>query len=195
MGGIFTKKEPEKPEIKQQDQAGPFYVETKLADIPKWAELEWEYSLRHTDMSMDQDNIDLAMDNLKKGERVLQDNKENFDKMVSNMEEEMLEMRISQTKHMREGIKTLEYEQIQMKEENEAIQNREVVLKEKENKVEEMMTTMESENILMKGKIEKIKIREEKLKEEEETMMEEQVVMKIEYQKIKIRLEEKMKND
>ena len=36
---------------------------------------------------MVQDNIDSAMDNLKRGERILQDNKENFDEMMTNMEE------------------------------------------------------------------------------------------------------------
>ena len=44
----------------------------------------------------------------------------------------------------------IEYEQIQMKEENDAIQNRGKVLKEKENTFEEMLTTMQ-------GKFEKIK--------------------------------------
>jgi hypothetical protein len=94
MGGIFTKKKTERPKIKQQDEARPFYVEPMLADIPKWAKLEWKNLLRQTDMSMDQDNIDVAVDNLKRGERNLQENKEEFDELMSNMEEEMQERKV-----------------------------------------------------------------------------------------------------
>ena len=87
MGGIFTKKEQKTSKIKQEGEARPFHVETKLADIPKRAELEWDNLLGQMDMSMVQDNIDYAMDNLKRGERILQDNKENVDEMMTNMEE------------------------------------------------------------------------------------------------------------
>ena len=57
MGGICIKKQPKESKPKQQYLAEQFYVETKLDDVPTWAELEWHNLLRKNELSMDQDNI------------------------------------------------------------------------------------------------------------------------------------------
>ena len=124
--------------MKQEDKAGPFYVDPKLDDIPKWAELEWDNLLRQMEMSTVQDNIDSAMDNLNRGERILQDNKENFDEIMTNMEEEMLERTLSiqiqedMVREKHDRVKQRESEQNGMEEEYEQVQIRKKQLKEKE---------------------------------------------------------------
>ena len=45
MGCICTKKEQNELQPEPQAGADHFYVETKLDDIPEWAELEWHNSL------------------------------------------------------------------------------------------------------------------------------------------------------
>ena len=81
MGGSCSKKVPKQLKTEQQVFAGPFYVETNLDDVPNWAGLEWHNILRQTEMSMDQDNLDLATQKLKEGEKSLQDNQEMFEDM------------------------------------------------------------------------------------------------------------------
>jgi hypothetical protein len=113
------------------------------------------------------------MRNMEQGKKIMNGKFEKMNVREGELKEKEVkfeEMRKSKTKQMREGNEIIELEQIMMKEENKAIQNRGKVLKDKEKKFEEM------------------------LKDEEETMMEEQIVMNKKYQKIKIRIDEMMEN-
>ena len=146
MGGIFTKKEQKQLKSEETVLVSSFYVETKLDDVPNWAELEWQNLLRQREVSMDQGNLDRATQKLRDGEKILQDNQELFE-----------ELRATEEKHMIDGRRILESEQIIMKSKSDNIQIREDKLK-----------YLESEEILIEAISEKIQIREEKLKAQEE---------------------------
>ena len=90
MGGICTKKEPKESKPEEQDLAEQFYVETKLEDVPVWAEQEWHNLVRKTELSMDQDNFDLATQKLKEEEKIFQDNQEIFQEMRTIEEKHMI---------------------------------------------------------------------------------------------------------
>ena len=81
MGCIFAKG---KNQI-SKEQTCSFYVETKLDPVPKWAERDWETLLWRNNMTSDQDNIDQATEKLKDDEKMLQNNRNNFDVMVSDI--------------------------------------------------------------------------------------------------------------
>ena len=91
MGCIFGKEENKISKV----QTTSFYVETKLDPVPKWAERDWETLLWRNNMSSDQDNIELATEKLKDDEKILQNNRDNFDVMVSDMNGQMYEMQLS----------------------------------------------------------------------------------------------------
>ena len=80
MGCVFTKEE----NTISKGQTCPFYVETQLDPVPKWAERDWETLLWRNNMSSDQDNIDQATEKLKDGEKILQSDRENFDEIISD---------------------------------------------------------------------------------------------------------------
>ena len=84
MGAVLAKAEAGNLEPKQQNMAGAFYVETKLNDSPKWAVLEWHNLLRRNDMSMDQDNLDVATERFKDGEKTFHEGREHFYKIMTN---------------------------------------------------------------------------------------------------------------
>jgi hypothetical protein len=76
MGGCCTKKEPKQLQTEEQVLVVPFNVETKLDDVPNWARLEWLNIIGQNEMSMDQDNLDWATQNLKEGENIPQANQD-----------------------------------------------------------------------------------------------------------------------
>jgi hypothetical protein len=114
MGGICTKKEPEELKQNEQDGAGQFYVETKLDDLQNV-------------LSTDQDNLDLATQQLKNGQKTLQHNQESFE-----------DMRIAEEEHMINKNIMLETEQLLMKGKSENLQIREENLKQGEDKLEKL---------------------------------------------------------
>ena len=91
MGCIFCREENKISKV----QTSSFYVETKLDPVPKWAERDWETLLWRNNMTSDQDNIDQATEKLKDDEKILQNNRDNFDEIMSDMNGQMSERRIS----------------------------------------------------------------------------------------------------
>ena len=92
MGCVFTKEEPKVATPEKH----PFYVETTLMDVPKWAELEWNYLLRQTEMSTDQDNLYLATEKFNEGEKLFQGERDTFYEMMTSMQGQMVERVLEQ---------------------------------------------------------------------------------------------------
>ena len=93
MGCICAKEEKQVSKV----QTCKCYVETNLDPVPKWAERDWETLLWRNNMSSDQNNIDEAIEKLKDGEEMLQNDRDNFDEMVSDINGKMLERQMSLT--------------------------------------------------------------------------------------------------
>ena len=149
MGCVFTKEEPKVATPEKLDSEHPFYVETTLTDVPKWAELEWKYLLRQTEMSTDQDNLYLATEKFNEGEKLFQGERDTFYEMMTSMGGQMVERRMS-LKHKQDKFK-----------------EREDDVWKKEEQNEERRKNLESEDLLMKRKTESIQFREDESKERE----------------------------
>ena len=78
MGCSFTKK---RQEILESNP--------ETFDVPLLARSEWENILLTNDLSMDQDNFDLAKERFEERERIHDQNESAFKKMKTNTEEQM----------------------------------------------------------------------------------------------------------
>ena len=150
MGSVFTKKELKTSIPEQQISAQSFYVETTLKDVPKWAKHEWNYLLRQTEMATDQDNLDLATEQLNEGVKNLHENQETFYETMSNMEGKRLERTAS-----------LKLKQDLVLDEFSKVRQREYDVWKKEEENEERKTNLEVEEILLSRKSKRIQFREE----------------------------------
>ena len=168
MGCILPKKPREVFESKPADSDPPFLMESQLNDAPNWASVEWENLLRKNDMSMDQDNFEVAKDKFTERERIFQNRIYSFDEMRSNAEEQMFD-----------GKRSLDLEKLCLKDESESVQVREKNLIEKEgifeemriNSEEQMMNsrrTLEYEKRVLKAECCRVQLRETVLKKKEE---------------------------
>jgi hypothetical protein len=161
MGCIFTKKPQSHIESKPTDSRISFWVETQLNDIPNFATDEWENLMRKNDMSMDQDNSDVAKDKFTERERIFQNRIDSFDEMRSNAEEQILDSR-----------RSLALEKMFLKDESVSVQIRENNLMEKEDVFEEMRInsrrTLETEKTMLKAACCSVQMRETLLKKKEE---------------------------
>lgn len=159
MGSIFTKKELKTSSPEQQISAQSFYVETTLKDVPKWAEHEWNYLLRQTEMASDQDNLDLATEKLNEDVKDFHEDQETFNEKMSNMEGKRLERTAS-----------LKLKQDLVLDEFSKVRQREYDVWKKEEENEERKTNLEVEEILLKRKAKQIQFRDDESKEREETI-------------------------
>ena len=155
MGCIFGREENKISKV----QTSSFYVETKLDPVPKWAERDWETLVWRNNMTSDQDNIDQATEKLKDDEKMLQNNRNNFDVMVSDINGQMSKRRIS-----------LKNNQELLKDEVDRFIQNETDFWERADKIDEVWMTKERHRVEVEIYANaQIHTREEELKEKEES--------------------------
>ena len=153
MGCSFTKTNPDSLESEPQTSA-----------IPLLARSEWENILLTNDLSMDQDNFDLAKERFEERERLHNHNQNSFEKLRTNAEQQM-----SVRKENIEVFLRHECGRVKLREKN---------LKDKEENFEEMRTKEEKENLEKRKKMKceqvflrdeycRVQVRENDLKDKE----------------------------
>ena len=161
MGCLFSTEHPDIVESK-----------SKNSDVPRWATTEWENLLHANDLSMDQENLNLAKERFYDKERILEHNQDMFEELKRSGEVQMLERK-----------KEIEEEHMALRKESSRVKMKEINLKKKEDKFEKMRKKEEgqmverrrslaSEQSLLWEECGKVMLREMDIKNKEEEFAE-----------------------